>query len=102
MTWDMVGKGVGMLGIGGVLVSRKTIEDGEELVGKRIAWIRQGLCKLRELKQLEVELADAEWTDGVKVAWCVQLGEVLVASSEATEVKVVGVMKMGASQRAAL
>lgn len=67
--------------------------EGWKLVEERRGWITQGLGKMVGLRQLEVELADVNWTGGEKVAWCGRLLEVLRASNGGREVNVVCVEK---------
>lgn len=71
--------------------SGSRIKDAHELVRARRAWIRQGLGKLEKLEQLEVELADIEWTIAEKTGWSEELRDLLMASHlahhEATEAK---------------
>jgi hypothetical protein len=38
-------------------------------------WVREGLMRLQELRQLEIELAGSSWSDVDKVEWCRELEE---------------------------
>lgn len=73
---------------------RNEVRDPWELVSTRTEWIRQGLAALKELRQLEVELADVKWTAGEKVKWCEMLREALVSCHGRPEVTVVCVGKL--------
>lgn len=70
------------------------VGDPWELVRTRTEWIRQGLGALKELRQLEVELADVKWTGEEKVKWCEMLREALVSCNARTDVNVVCVAKI--------
>lgn len=94
------GTAVGPTGAGTVLANRKGIANAQELVSERTEWIEEGLTRLGELRQLEVELVDAKWAAREKVEWCGRLRELLgVSSNGRKEVKVVSVEKLG-SRRA--
>lgn len=60
---------------------KRALRDVWELVDGRTGWISQGLGRLDELQQLEVELSDERLTSREKVRWCGLLQELLRASS---------------------
>lgn len=72
------------------------IDDMQKLICERAEWISKGLARLRELRQLEVELIDVKWTARKKTEWCVRLRELLEASKGETDVKIVCVEKADA------
>lgn len=88
------GTGTGMMGTGAAPVAGKEIEDAQKLVRERPEWVVEGLKKLRELRQLEVELVDAKWSAREKVEWCGRLRELLEASGGGSGTKVVCVEKL--------
>lgn len=45
--------------------------------GKLQHWVEHGLKSLKELRNLEVELVVADWSDGRKLEWCKILEEAL-------------------------
>ncbi|KAF3764530.1 hypothetical protein M406DRAFT_242047, partial [Cryphonectria parasitica EP155] len=49
---------------------------GEE--GRRTEWAKKALGRLKELRQLEVEMADVGWPAGEKVRWCEKLRQTVV------------------------
>lgn len=48
-----------------------------ELVEEGTSWIDQGLSRMSELQQLEVELSDDEMPNGEKLRWCSSLQKAL-------------------------
>lgn len=50
-------------------------EDGKR--GKILHWVEHGLALLAELRQLEVEIAVADWDDAQRVAFCRDLEDAL-------------------------
>lgn len=61
--------------------SKRALRDVWELADGRTGWISQGLGRLNELQQIEVELCDEHLTSREKVRWCGLLQELLRASS---------------------
>lgn len=72
------------------------IDDMQKLIYERAEWISKGLARLRELRQLEVELVDVKWSARKKTEWCARLRELLEATKGETDVKIISVEKVEA------
>lgn len=69
------------------------LRDVWELVEERTEWISQGLGRLEQLQQLDIEVRDERVTRREKVQWCGLLQKVLRASSGRMDVLVTCIEK---------
>ncbi|KAI2604474.1 uncharacterized protein GGS25DRAFT_534878 [Hypoxylon fragiforme] len=70
----VLGQGVSWVVAGSPQRGAPTVQIRDER-GRAEEWVENGLKKLRRLRWLEVELAVADWDDGMKVDWCRSLEE---------------------------
>lgn len=82
---------------GSVNREERGIEHMQKLICERSEWISEGLARLRELRQLEVELVDVKWSPSKKTEWCARLRELLEATGGETPVKIICVERVDAS-----